>query len=394
MPQKEFVGLDFGECLATLRQQADPATFNSVGPDAFNTAPTPEELNEIYNRGFQGINKDTITPEQDKAYTTMMAAMPRLYDIFPWAKGLGKGKVNAPFLAALKLSPTWGGDEAQTVGSCTVHGAANACEPDHANDSLFGETQYKGRIVKENIYRHRGYNSHGWSCRAPCTYVGPDGKGGLLFRQVYTNGSETVDLSKLNESWASNGRGGVPAWLEEISRKSKVKWVIPIANMEEYRDACALGFGINVCSGQGFSSTTDEFCLAAASGSWSHAMAHTACIDTPWAHSKYGDMIGGINQSWGRWNRQNGKPEGLAAVPVGYFFGKANVIARMVSGGDSFAMCSVWGWERTGWEAFDVTGMVDHLRGSTAQDYYKTRSEKAAEYVVEALESGAFNTAL
>lgn len=393
MPRKEFTGMDFGACLATLRKEADPQTFNAVGPEAFNTAPTPEELNAIYNRGFLGVNKDTITPEQDQTFGNMIAAMPRLYDIFPWAKGLGKGKISVPYLAVLKFSPEWGGDEAQTVGSCTVHGSTNACEIDHANDALFGETGYKGRLVKENTYRSRGYNSHGWSCRAPCTYVGPEGRGGLLYRKVYTNGNETIDLSKLNETWASRGTAGVPTWLEEESRKNKVKWVIPISSMEEYRDAIALQFGINVCSGQGFRSETDENGVATASGSWSHAMGHDACDDTEWAHQKYGDMIGGIQQSWGRWNRQNGKPPACPVMPVGMFWAKANVISRMIQG-DSFAMCSVYGWERTGWEAFDTGHLVEHLLNSTQQDYYITRAERAMELVKEALDTGAFNTAL
>lgn len=399
MPKKEFVDVDFDAAFTKVRGEKireERGSNTAIGPDDFNTAPTPEELHAIYNRGFQGVKPDTMPPEERNAHRSMMAAMPRLYDIFPWAKGLGKGKVNAPFIAAMKLSPEWGSDEAQARGDCTVHGTANACEIDHANDALWGETAYKGRLCKENIYRSRGFNSDGWSCAAPCRYVGPEGKGGLLYRQVYKDpaSGDEVDLSKYNPSWEGSGSRGTPAWMEEISRKNKVKWVIPISDMEEYRDALAMCFGVNVCSGQGFSSSTDSNGLAAASGSWSHSMAHTCCDDTDWAHKTYGDMIGGIQQSWGRWNKQNGKPPGLPGMPVGMFMAKASPISRMISGEDCFAMCSVWGWDRTGWEAFDVTGMEAHLRNSTTQDYYITRAEKMAEAIQEALDTGAFNTAL
>lgn len=393
--KKEFVDVTWDYAFEKVREESvKQGSYASVGPNDFSTAPTPEELHQIYNRGFQGLKPDSITPEEKQAHYSMMASMPSLYDIFPWAKDIGKGKISLPYLAILKFAPEWGGDEAQTVGSCTVHGETNAAETDHANDSLFGETEWKGRLVKENVYRSRGFNYHGWSCSAPCRYVGPEGRGGLLYRKVYTGpDGEVIDLSKLNERWASNGTAGVPTWLEEESRKNKVKWVIPINTMQEYRDALAIAFGINVCSGQGYSSSTDENGVANAQGSWSHAMAHTAVDDTEWAHQKYGDMIGGIQQSWGRWNKQNGKPPKCPVMPVGMFWSRANVIARMISGRDSFAMCSVWGWERTGWEAFDVTGLSEHLRNSTTQDYYKVRSEKAAEFVTEALDTNCFNTA-
>ena len=226
-------------------------------------------------------------------------------------------------------------------------------------------------------------------------YVGPEGEGGLLYRKVYEGpGGEKVDLSRYNSSWQSNGRAGVPAWLEEESRKNKVKWIIPITSLEEYRDAIAIGFGVSVCSGQGFSDTTDEYGVAAARGSWSHAMAHTSCVDTDWAHSKYGDMIGGDQNSWGDWNSIKGKPEGVPAMPDGMFYVKANTLSSMLNGDDSFANCGVWGWERTGWEAFDITDhLLEHLKSSTVQDYYELRAKKSAEHVVEVLDSGSFNIA-
>jgi len=403
MAIKEFTNKSFEDAWQVVRGEsvqragANPL-FGAPGlpsADEFNTGPTPAELHEIYSRGFLGINPSLVAKEERDACDRFMTAMPRLYDVFPWAKGIGTGKVAAPYVAALHFSPSWGGDEAQTRGSCTVHGTGNAAEMDHANDALFGETEYKGRLVKENIYRSRGYNGDGWSCSAPCRYIGPEGKGGLLFRKLYTSpdGKESVDFTRFSsstENWAGQGSRGVPAWLEEESRKNKAKWIIPIQSLEEYRDAIYLGFGVNVCSGYGFSSETDEYGVASQRGSWSHAMAHVGYVDTDWARSKYGDMIGNIQQSWGRWNRQNGRPEGAPPMAVGQFYVKANSIAGMLRGSDSFAVCGVWGWDRTGWEAFNVTDLLDHLRNSTTQDYYKTRQEKAAEATQRVLAGESF----
>lgn len=393
LPQpKEFVGVDFVDALKQVR--GGEAGFQAVGPDQFYAAPTPAELLEIYSKGFQGINPSLVTPEARTKHKTFFASMPKLYDIFPWAKGIGKGKVGVAYLGALHHSPGWGGDEAQTRGSCTVHGTGNAAECDHGNDALFGETQYKGRLVKENIYRSRGYNGDGWSCEAPCYYIGPEGDGGLLYRKLYTNPANSADsvdfttFSSATENWAGKGSSGVPSWLEAESRKNKAKWIIPIQTIEEYMDAIYLGFGVNVCSGQGFSSTTDEFGVANAQGSWSHSMAHTAYNDTEWANRLYKAMIGMIMQSWGKWNKQNGKPEGSPTMPTAAFYARSATIASMLRGSDSFAVCGVWGWDRTGWEAFDVSELLTHLRNSTTQDYYKVRSERSAEGVSKALAEG------
>lgn len=376
MVQKAFVDFSFEESLATVRG-------GRVGPDQFFVGATPQELHAIYSRGFRGVRKETQTPEQKVRFQKFIAAQPSLYEIFPWAKGIGKGKLSCPYFAILHFSPSFGGDEAQDGGDCTVHGTANACETDHANDALFGETTYQGRLCKENIYRYRGRNSDGWSCEEPCWYVGPEGPGGLLYRKVYTSpdGKTSVDLSKYNYSWARNGSAGVPSWMEAESKKNKVKWVIPIRNMEEYRDAIAIGFGINICSGQGFSSTSDDWGVCAAQGSWSHSMSHQACDDRDATRAKYGDLVGWIQQQWGAWMNRKGLPPGVSTMPVGMFGSRARTILSMLNGQDSFAMCGVWGWERTGWEAFDVTELTQHLRNSTTQDYYKTRQEKSQEFV-------------
>ncbi|MCA9179357.1 MAG: hypothetical protein KDB14_33095 [Planctomycetales bacterium] len=389
MAKKRFTGVDFRDALIKLRGVEHVGTVESA--DDFLTAPTPEELHAIYSDGFIGASPDFITFEERNEVKDYLASMPRLYDVFPWARGIGKGKLNAPFLACLHFSPSWGGDEAQTRGSCVSHSNTNAAEIDHANDALHGETVYKGRMCKENIYRARGYNGDGWYCSPAAKYVGPGGQGGFLVRDRYESPTgEVVDLSEFSratENWAGQGSRGCPEWLEAIARRNQCKWIIPINSMEEYRDSMALGFGVSVCSGYGYSSETDSSGVARQTGSWAHAMAHACCDDTPWANQKYGGMLGLIIQSWARWNRQNGKFDGLPSMPVGSFGARGNDVAKMIRS-DSFALAGLYGWERIGWEAFDVTALTDHLQSSDVQDFYKARQERSAEFATKCRDEG------
>jgi hypothetical protein len=395
--EKDFVGMtDFSECLAQVR--GTTRAMSMVG------MPTPDELHAIYARGFQGVKPDSVTVQAKGQQRAMMASMPRFYDIFPWAKDIGKGKVNCPYAAIGYKDKQWGVRDAQARGDCTVHGTRNACSLDYGLDALFGETEYLGPLAVENIYRSRGFNGDGWSCEAPCSYVGPEGKGGLLYRKRYEGpNGESVDLTEYNPSWEGNGKAGNPAWLVTESLKNKVKWVIPIGTPEEYRDAIAIGFGINVCSGQGYSSTTDDNGVANAQGSWSHSMAHVACVDTDAMRTKYSDMIGGIQNSWGSFNTIKGKPPGSPNMPPGMFYSRFKTIQSMLNGNDSFAMCSVQGWNANIWNEFVMMPQFDdksrkaysdklteYLRSSTAQDYYVQRAEKLEEFTKEAVETGLF----
>jgi hypothetical protein len=396
--EKDFVLIDdFQACLAKVRGTTKAMSWGLI--------PTPAELHAIYARGFQGVKPSSVSDEAHLSHKTMMRAMPRFYDMFPWAKDFGKGKVNCPYVAIMFKDKEWGGRDAQARGDCTVHGTRNACSMDYALDALFGETEYLGSLAVENIYRSRGFNGDGWSCEAPCSYVGPEGKGGLLYRKRYDGPSgESVDLTEYNPSWEGNGKAGNPAWLEQESQRNKVKWVIPIATPEEYRDAIAIGFGINVCSGQGYASTTDENGVAAARGSWSHSMAHVACVDTEWARSKYSDMIGGIQQSWGAWNTVSGKPQGSPNMPTGMFYSRFKTVQGMLNGDDSYAMCSVKGWSTNIWEEFVMMPKLDdtsrkayndklkeHLRNSTTQDYYVERAKKLQEFTKQATEENLWS---
>jgi hypothetical protein len=392
---RSFSNMEFQEALATVRGTSTANVMSAAAMTAedFDIGPTPEELNAIYSMGFRGVRPETTPVDAKKKWKELRAAMPGLYEIFPWAKGLGKNRINAPYLAAAHLIPGWGGLNAQVQGDCTVHSTEHAGEIDYCNDCVFGETKFKGQLAFENIYRSRGYNGDGWSCEAPAEYVGPEGRGGWLYRTVYNGpGGEKVDLTKYNSSWQSNGRSGVPAWLEEESRKNKCKWIIPIPDLDYLADAHAIGFGVSVCSGQGFASSTDEYGVASARGSWSHAMAHVASVTTEWAIKLYKAILSMIQNSWGKWNERSGKPEGAPDMTPGSMYVRGSTVQSMLNGDDSYALCGVFGWDREeGWELFDIGDYTEklrkHLRGSTAQDYYEARAKWLREKTDEAYSS-------
>ena len=385
---KPYAFHSFDDALADHRGVMRPsAAMRLYGDAAANLPPLeppePKELLAIYCGGFRGVRPETVSPDERRAFGEIKSSTPRLYDIFPWAKDIGKGKVSAPDQALLHYDPEAGGYEAQTVGSCVSHSCRNAAEIDYANDVLSGETNWKGRLCPEAVYRARGYNGDGWYCEAAAMYVGPQGKGGFLYRQKYEGpGGEVVDLSRFSrdtERWASNGKAGVPRWLEEKARENSARWIIPITTLDEYRDCLAMGFGVMGCSGLGFDTGPDAYGICGQRGSWSHAMAHQACVDTEWAHKQYGGLLGKVQNSWGQYLKQSGKPEGFPIMSQGSFFAKARDIQRILSAGDTFAICGVYGFDRVGPEAFDVSAIAKHLWGSTAQDYYKQRQEKVSE---------------
>lgn len=345
MPTKPYVNKSWEDAVATERGIGQVHNMMQLpGPD-----PTPQELNNIYSKGFVGASPSMVVTDQRHMVDESIKSRLSLYEAFPWLKpGTGRGKRHMPYHAALSLDTSWGGDEAQTVGSCVSHGCRNAAMVDYGVDAVYGETSWQGRICTENIYRHRGKNSHGWWCSAAAATVEAEGPGGFLYRKDYGQGVDLSKFSRATEQWATNGSAGVPGWLRVIEQENQSAFCIAIRTIEEYLDALYLGFGINICSGKGFSSTCDKYGYARPSGGWNHAMAHVGADDTDWARKNYGGMTGLVMQSWGRWNNQDGTkcPPDFKFVPIGSFFAPESSIRSMITS-DSYAICQVEGWDRT-----------------------------------------------
>jgi hypothetical protein len=309
-----------------------PLTFESLGD-----APTPEQLLEIYNSGFQGVR---VHPAEYRIHRLMT---PGFYDVFPEARNAGAGQLSLPYKACLAEEPEFGRYEAQTTGDCVSHATRNAGMIDYCCDSQFGQTEYLGRFATENIYGARGHGGQGASCDRLAVYVGPDGKGGFLTRKRYEGGGKSVDLSTYNGNTGHNwGSSGTPSWLNQIAAENKAQRVFNCKSMEEARDALAFGFGVSLCSGFGFASTRNDDGVSEQRGSWAHAMAWVACDDTDFAHQKYQGMLFLIQNSWGVFNSGGKRHE----QPDGSFFVRPAVAKRMIAAGGAWVVSSVQGYNR------------------------------------------------
>ena len=105
----------------------------------YDGSPEPEQIRAIYDSGFQGVISDPGT------YAWMRRRVPRFYDVFPRAMGVGEGRLSLPYRACLVLEREFGRYEAQTTGDCVSHSTRNAGMIDYCIDAMFGETPFASR---------------------------------------------------------------------------------------------------------------------------------------------------------------------------------------------------------------------------------------------------------
>lgn len=315
----------------------------------YDMNPTPEQTQKIYESGFKGIIYNPMSR------ATMLGVTNQdFYEAFPRAKDIGKGKMSAPFKAALSIEPEFGRMENQKTGDCVSHEVRNACSMDWYCDLFFGETKVpvgaKPRLAVENIYGDRGHGGQGADPYRLGNYVSPEGKGGLMVRMKYTGpNGQVVDLTVYTVNIGINwGRTGVPAWINEIGSKNKALRVFRAKSLYQCRDAMAMGFGVGRGSWMSFSSTRnkDGFAERTREG-WSHAEAWIGFDDTPGTVKTYGTVKTDIGcpleqNSWGVWN---GGPKRHEQPDGSYFMYQADA-QRMIDDGEVFIFCSVRGYER------------------------------------------------
>lgn len=290
---------------------------------------SPKQLYDMYNNGFDGALWD------QNHYDHMMSHLK--HPLFGAAsrkiRNSGSGKLSTPFKSVFEFDKN-PYNERQTTGDCVSHGCRNAVDVTRAVEIHIGKEResWIARGATEAIYGSRGHGGQGMSCSRAAEFVSEIG--GVLLRKNYDG---VIDLSKYNSSIGSRwGSSGVPDEVKKIGQEHQIKTVSVVRTIEEARDALANGYGINVCSGYGFSNKRDEKGFARRSGSWAHAMAWIACDDT-------GDEPAFLVQnSWGKWN-DGGHPE-WGPIPDGSFLIRADDAAGMLSGGGSFAFSAFDGF--------------------------------------------------
>ena len=234
---------------------------------------TADELFDAYSNGFVGAY---CNPEH---LEKLLSSLPN--PTFATAgyrlHGSGAGKLSTPFKSVFKLSKETPYLERQTTGDCVSHGTRNAVDVSRAVqiDVKRMSESFVTIGATEAIYGCRGHGGEGMSCSEAAKFVSKDG--GVLLRKKY----DIIDLSEYNASIGSKwGSRGVPEDVKKLAREHQVKTLTQVRTIDEARDALANGYGIAVCSNQGFSSKRDDKGFSQPQGSWSHCMAWTACDDT------------------------------------------------------------------------------------------------------------------
>lgn len=229
------------------------------------------------------------------------------------------------------------------VGSCVSFGTSRAYEASLAVQITLGDRFTWTPLVEEVVYggsrvevgggRINGDGSIGaWAA----DWVR---KWGGLPRGTYTVGGKTYDLRAYSETRCRDwGRNGVPDELEPEARKYPAGDVAQVKTWSEAKKALAQGYGIAVCSGQGFAMQRNANGICQPSGSWAHCM----CLDGYHVDENTGKEYGHIQNSWGA-NAHTG-PVGFGSPPTSGFWADANVVNRMLAANDSWAIAAVKGF--------------------------------------------------
>lgn len=222
------------------------------------------------------------------------------------------------------------------VGSCVSFGTTTAVERTLAVQHVRGEYTWK-RLCEEVVYagsrvevgggRIRGDGSVGaWAAKFEHDW-------GVVERTKVGN----YDLMEYSQERARSwGRTGVPDDLEPIAKEHPVKDITLVKSWSDAKKALASGYGIAICSSQGFSMKRDERGICKASGSWAHCMALDGY------HIDGGREYGHIENSWG--GSAHTGPVGWGDPSPAGFWAESSTVDRMLRQGDSWAFSNVKGF--------------------------------------------------
>lgn len=231
----------------------------------------------------------------------------------------------------------WPSGSQGNVGSCVSWGTRNGATLTMLAQIVAGTGEEFADVAQEPIYAlsrveigkrrlGRGDGSVGaWAAEALKTF-------GVIKRGVYGS----IDLTKYSEARCKYwGWSGLPDELEPIAKQRPIKAYSKVSSVEECQRALAQGYGINVCSNQGFRLSRDSDGFCAPRGTWAHSM------------SIIGYQLGNrpgffILNSWGA-DAYSG-PMGLGDGPGGGFWAEASIVERMLKYGDSYCYSSLNGF--------------------------------------------------
>lgn len=229
------------------------------------------------------------------------------------------------------------------IGSCVGFGTSRAFEKSLATQIALGDRFEWKSVVEEIVYAGSRVEVAGWRTWSDGS-VGAYAakfvqKWGAPPRAVYNVGGKSYNLTSYNPTRCREwGYYGVPDDLEPECRKFPAADITMVTTWEQAKKALAQGYGIAICSNQGFAAQRDSNGVARASGSWAHCM----CLDGYHVDENTGKEYGHIENSWGTVYHRG--PVGWDNPPESGFWAESGVIARMLSQRDSWAIAAVKGF--------------------------------------------------
>ena len=221
----------------------------------------------------------------------------------------------------------WPSGSQGSVGSCVSWGTVAAVELTMCSEIVAGQPEEYKPLAQEAVYalsrveigkrRIRSDGSVGaWAAQAVRDY-------GVIARGVYGS----IDLTQYSAARCKDwGWAGLPDELEPVAKKTPVKEFSLVRTAQDCRRALANGYGVSVCSNQGFrlARGADGYCEPR--GTWAHCMAIIGYQKKP----RDGFFI---MNSWG--SSVYSGPTGAGDGPAGGFWADSHVVERMLAQGDS-----------------------------------------------------------
>lgn len=217
------------------------------------------------------------------------------------------------------------------VGSCVGNGTALGLDISLACELIFQRRagEWIARAAADGMYGlcrdisgqlGRGDGSSGGAAAQAVQF-------GTLFQISYGDVDLTQYSANRCRQWASSG---VPDSVKAAAKLHPVAHATRIDTWQQARAALQSGYGINMCSNQGFSGTRDALGFMRPQGSWSHSMGCSSFRGQ--ASGKRGFLI---HQSWG--DSWSDGPYWPADQPFASFWCDQDTFQSMLDGGDCFA---------------------------------------------------------
>ncbi len=223
-----------------------------------------------------------------------------------------------------------------SYGTCVGHGTATGCDITTACEIVVkGEPESWPGLESADAMYGLCRDLSGQLGGGDGSYGGAAAKAVLFGSLHMKKYSDEWDLSAYSGDRARKfARSGVPKALKDFADDHKFRAATRVNNCDELQAAMANGYGVNICSGQGFASVRDEDGFCRASGSWSHSMSVIG-----YRKDRRGFLIW---NSWGD-NWVTG-PTWPSDMPHGSFWCEWNTMQRILGQKDSFSYSNYQGF--------------------------------------------------